>query len=164
MDRRAVVLFSGGWESTYCLLQAIAEFGTDLTTPVYMGYKQPFEHDEYDAACHIASQLNTQIYKIGVNTVPAAEDGIFRGRNTTFLLRAVTAFPNAKAIYLGSRAPLRIFDKYGDSNRQYAKTLSKALQVDIRTPCTMLPKGYIKSIVTNAGVPSSWIYSTEGMP
>lgn len=145
-----VVLFSGGWESTWCAVRA--------TRPVllYYDYGAPFQKDERRAAEKIAEALG---YRIRWCKLPAMRSraGVFPARNVRMLIHAAGLYPGA-TVWIGARGIDPYTDRYGDSNFMTLFGVSRSLGVRLRCPI-LRPK-----IMVKRGVPTmvrSLIYSTE---
>src|SRR5271169_6047 len=152
------VPLSGGWDSAYCLVQAIRAVGAKNVTAIFFEYGQSYLPMERACAPRIAGVLGVKFYIIKLDSM-ACVDGIFDDRNGKIIRRLVAE--GAAHIWFGSRCPLRCWDKYGDSNAQWARVMAKELGVGIETPATLLPKFWIKHIVSRAGITDDMIYSTE---
>ena len=166
---KAIVLFSGGWESTYCLTKAIKKFGVQHVIPVYADYWQVDILNEKASAILICQQLKIDRALSDLDLRGPWADRrrglVVPGRNTILITSTVqqAAYSdcNINDYYIGVRAPFQWVDKYKDSNRTWARVLSKALGIKIHTPCLMLPKFYIKWWVRRHGITDEMIYSTE---
>jgi len=150
------VAFSGGWDSTLCALVARRDFPVHPITLCYANYGQSFYEVEVAAAKSIARRLGCVFSEIEIPAL-SEKDGIFHRRNSSILYEILRR--GADVIYLGSRNPTP-FDSYGDSNWFWGKAFAYAHDVDVRMPCTGLPKTFIERCVSTR-VPSSMIYSTE---
>lgn len=163
-----VVPFSGGWDSTYCLGKAIhrAVQLDRAVIAVFYQYGQPYQQQEEQATMVIAEHLGVVLAQMKMPTIKMEENGIFDNRNAHFLNQL--ARDGAENIWFGCRNPFALFDKYGDSNRQWARRKEKQLSerfirdIKIHTPCVGLPKWFIKRyVMKEMGVPEHFIYSTE---
>jgi hypothetical protein len=154
----AVVLFSGGWDSTYCLLKA-RERERSPVIALYGNYGQTFFGPEFDSAVRITAQAHTTLHLIDFWPKGGANSGgTFADRNSRFIIAAARL--EARVIYFGSRNVFPAFDKHGDSNWFFARRMSKEVGIPIITPCTAIPKQMIVHRVRIA-LPHAPIYSTE---
>lgn len=159
-DTTAIVLLSGGYESAYCALHAKQHYNKVI--PYFFDYDQPYLIEESMAAyaCSISMNLGKLQYKKIEVTTEAA--GVFNDRNKIMLEHVIKKHKNSNCVYyLGCRAPLRIFDKYKDSNRQFANDIEKQYGVVIKTPALLLPKAFIKYWV-HRNLTDVTIYTSEG--
>ena len=162
MDNKIVVLFSGGWESTYCLIKAIERHGKENVTPIYFKYGALHQAEEIVQAVKVCNELNVEMHTIDLITSLDSTNGIFKGRNTIFMSNIVERYPLVTTIYFGCRNLFMFMDKFKDSNWNYGRMMGKALGIKVRMPCIMLPKDieikYVEDTISNA---KSLIYSTE---
>ncbi len=150
------VLFSGGWDSTYCLIRAL-NTERDVVA-VFFDYGQPYLRQEQKSAQAIAQRL--QVRKKEVTFWPrlANDSGAFEARNAVLLSLVAAARP--RCIYFGSRNLLPLMDRYGDSNWLFARRASRVFGLPIKTPCTGRTKHSIIRRVVKS-VSEDLIYSTE---
>lgn len=179
VERRELhlILLSGGWESAACL--AIAHERAARTRAkvmcVFFDYAQPYEKDETRAVEVLAHKFDVARVRRVLRDIKR-EGAVFEDRNEK-MLRAAVALglslsrysrdPDDECrtnfvVYFGCRAPLALFDKYGDSNWQFARRMSRELGVRIRTPFVCWPKWAVKRAARKRGVQSSWVSSSEG--
>lgn len=150
-----VVLFSGGWESTYCALKA----GPDALL-LFVDYGQHYRAAEFQAITTLSLHLPGELALHTVDPIRCWQ-GIYDERNETFIRMAVSNY-SAKEIWIGSRAPLNMFDKYGDSNRQWAGAMERKYNIKIVTPLTLWPKWLVKWR-TSRMLADRIIFSSEGL-
>ncbi len=120
-----VVLFSGGYDSTVCVLKNL-----DADHFVFFDYKQIYKDNELEAVLDICKKLNI---KLKVVSLPMITD--VKNRNFIFALYA-TAILEADEIVIGSRNILPIFDKYKDSNWLSLKMLGYFAKIKVSLPIT----------------------------
>lgn len=156
MGDKKIVLLSGGWESAACLVRAHNE--KEKVCCLFFDYGQPYLRQELLAATRVAKFFGYGLIREKIKLIKPQRLGVFEHRNEQFLVRAKHL--GATTIYFGCRAPLPVFDRYGDSNWWYAKKMAKALDVKIKTPCVMWPKWFVKDYVSNL-IPPHLIYSSE---
>ena len=161
MDYKTLVLFSGGWESVYCLIKAIKKYGNKNVLAVYFHYGAEHQIKEVIAAQIITDRFNVKMNIKRINTL-SNKDGVFKGRNTIFITEILKEHISVQRIYFGCRNILSVTDRYGDSNYEYGKVLGKALDITIIMPCIMLPKWYeVKYVNKYLLDANKIIYSTE---
>jgi hypothetical protein len=156
---RIAVLFSGGWDSTYCLIKAIKKH--EFAMPCFFDYGQNYFESEKKATSVILGHLKMTRITLEIPSMKCV-DGIFDNRNERLLQRVVEAL-DPQEVYFGCRNPLARFDKYGDSNWQWAQKMEKKYGIKMRTPCVLLPKWLIRRSVIHKGIREDWIFSTEGL-
>lgn len=151
----SAVLLSGGWESTFCLLQALRKGPVHC---FFFDYGQPYQQEEYQAVSKLQKQFGfpLQIIKVEVPRVGK----VFTGRNQLFI-KFIKAM-GFKQVYFGCRNLLDCLDPYKDSNKQFAMRLAKQLGIKIITPALCMPKWLIKHYVMAFNVFPQSIYSSEG--
>lgn len=154
-DIKHVVLLSGGWESTYCALSAPK--GALL---LFIDYGQPYSEWEMRASARIATLLDAPGIIERIDTVGASDAaGVFPDRNK-ILLRHARQY--GEVLWFGCRGRFAIFDRYGDSNRQFADNMEKQLGCRIVTPCVNMPKFMVRRGVRRM-LTDRLIYSSEGL-
>lgn len=161
-ENKVIVLFSGGWESTYCLVEAMMIYPIKDICAVYLDYGQPYIGEKI-AARETCDYLSIEFKVMQTKNLYVDNNPVFNGRNTLFFTEVFKAFNSIKCIYFGSRGLLQCIDKYGDSNWSYGKTISKALHVPVYMPCTLLPKMLIKSRLSIQGITDNMIFSTDDL-
>lgn len=154
--KRIVVLFSGGWESTLCLLLAKKRNPTALIYAVYAEYGQPFLKEEFAAAQRIAEELKVGLISIEISIPQGTDSRVVSARNVRILLEAVDRY-SPEEVYIGARAPCPFFDSFGDSNYSTLKSIGRSMGVRVRT-LPPYPKSTIKAMVPAAL--HKFIYST----
>lgn len=159
-DGVAVVLLSGGWDSTLCLLEALKR--PRRVVPVFFDYGQPYAQQETDATTAIAHRLKIAVARVKLDSILRV-GSMFVDRNRLLIEATLGCGVSVSQVYFGCRNVLPVFDHYGDSNWWWALQLAKRLQLDIRTPCVALPKWLVKRRVLVSGVQTSEIFSTEGL-
>lgn len=157
---RCVVLFSGGWDSTYCL-ELAARRKEEGITPLFFDCGQPYAEQEREAVLDITNYVQMRSRLVCVDIKPGLAmqpNGCFPARNRILLSLAAVGRP--RCIYFGSRNVLPIFDRYKDSNWWFARQMSRALEVPILTPCVAMSKEKIIRTLDD-GILAGFIYSTE---
>ena len=158
---QAVVLFSGGWDSTLCLIEALDRY--ERVVPAFIDYGQPYLAEEQAATDAIAVRFGiiddlVEIKLPGITRI----GGTFTNRNRTLLVAALSRVP-APVVYFGSRNLLPIFDKHKDSNWWWARKQARSLSRKVKTPCVGLPKWLIIRRVLASGIKREEVFSTEGL-
>ena len=153
----SLVLLSGGWESAACLI--LAKKQNPNCVGLFVDYGQPYLEQEKKAVVAISKITGVEVFREKMESMCAAQ-GVFDNRNEKFIESAVAHKPSI--VYLGCRAPLDVFDRYKDSNWQFAKRMEKKHGVKIKTPLIMWPKCMIKFYVTQNGISPEVIFSSEG--
>lgn len=157
MGTKTVVLMSGGYESTYCLLHAMR---TCRPLAVFFDYGQPYLEQEVAAVNRITDLLNVPVDGINLSHLPC-RDGVFENRNAMFIEHAWLKH-SPTDLWFGCRGPLPVFDRYGDSNWVFAKRMERTCSdMHIHTPAVMLPKWVIQRRVHDA-LGECLVYSSEG--
>lgn len=163
-----IVLLSGGWESALCAATALRTHPAADVQLLFIDYGQRWAGQERRAAAAVARALRHPTVHHLLARVPRLEQllscaphDVVPGRNEAFIVSAVSMFTQAKEVYIGARAPLRWFDRYGDSNAQWAREVGKRHGVRIRCPALLHPKALVRARVRAYGIPSTAIYSTE---
>ena len=159
--RTAIVLLSGGYESTACAI--IAKRKHDRVHAYFYDYGQPYVKEELAAAKAIAKQLRLdRLHVICLDPIPH-KHGVFAVRNFRIIHDVQLKNRIRHCVYyFGCRAPLAMFDKYRDSNWQYARELATLFGITIRTPLIMWPKWLVKRLVNKHIDAAECIYSSEG--
>lgn len=158
LRNRCVVLLSGGWDSIYCALVAIARKHDPVG--LFVRYGQPYQQHEVAAIGALRPLLPFDIVETTFETMPIDGSGVFDRRNAWLVAHAMKE--GAASVYFGSRCPLPLFDRYGDSNWLWARAAARVFARPIYTPATLLPKAVIRARVRRAGIPTSAVFSTEG--
>jgi hypothetical protein len=160
-----VVLLSGGWESTGCLIKALRTLRP--TYAIFFDYGQPYWEAEADAVVHIAQSIEVgisvgwNVYDGGVRLpIVQSPPGHFVDRNAQMLRAAARRYPGHE-LWLGARAPLAAFDRHGDSNWQFARAQARELGVPVHVPFIGWPKAAVRAFVARY-VDPALIYSSEG--
>jgi len=152
------VPLSGGWDSAYCLVKAIQEVGAANVTAVFFDYGQEYLLPESICSRRIAEVCGVKYQAVVLDAMPC-KAGVFEDRNYILIRKLVDL--GASRVWFGSRCPLQCFDKFGDSNAEWALLMARKLLINIETPATMVPKWIIKRAVRKAGIHDIMIYSTE---
>lgn len=162
-----VVLASGGWESTLCAVRANA-----YAAPVgrralllFYDYGQQYAAQEWRAV-----QRMSEVLSIGCRHVELVR-GFFTqlgavvvGRNAHFIRTSRTIAPNATHLWFGCRAPSPWFDKYQDSNVQWAREAARAAGYrQTFFPALLMPKFLVQRAVRKAGIKDAMVFSSEGL-
>jgi hypothetical protein len=151
-------LFSGGWDSVYCAVVAI-ETAKEKPLLCFFDYGQSYLDNEVKATARVSEILGCDLARMTIPCIPS-NNGIFDGRNERLLAAAIEQH-KPQRIYIGSRNLLPMLDKYKDSNWVWARQMAKKYNVQIKTPCTALPKWFIRRRVMRSGIPACAIFSTE---
>lgn len=165
-DYTDVVLFSGGFESALCAARVARRRDVERLTcrPVllFFNYAQSYLAEERRATSAIAEHL--QLPLIEHELPPFTVKGAFvEGRNEKFMVTARALFPSASALWIGVRAPNRVFDSYGDANARWAWEMGAKLGFRIEMPALCMSKRVIAwRLHKFLGLPSSLIFSSEG--
>lgn len=160
-----IVLFSGGYESTGCLVKALAEVGGDTSkvSAIFFEYGQPYLKQEQRAVRAIANALGVSLMTMVMSPKSYSSNGrvtgVFENRNRAFLLEAHRWEPCAD-VWFGCRAPWNFTDSYKDSNRQFANEISRRYRMEIITPFILYPKFMVRSVVRKAGL-EHLVFSSE---
>ncbi|MGQ0286521.1 7-cyano-7-deazaguanine synthase QueC [Pasteurellaceae bacterium 22721_9_1] len=173
-DRKAVVIFSGGQDSTTCLIQAIQEYGTENVEAVTFQYGQR-HHIELEKARWIAQDLGVKQTLIDTSVIKAITHNAMMsdseiktddkgmpntfvdGRNALFLLYA--------AIYAKGQGISDIitgvcetdFSGYPDCRDIFIKSMNVTLNLamdynfNIRTPLMYLTKAQTWQLADELG-------------
>lgn len=154
----AVVLFSGGWESTACAL--IAARRHERVLLVFFDYGQPYLRQEQEACRRFAERRAQPLLEVQLSTM-GRRGKVFVGRNETFLREAQRAAHELPcALYVGVRNPTP-FDAYGDSNYWWVRSMRAELPARIEAPLIGWPKAVVRRLVERAGV-ADCVFSSEG--
>lgn len=152
-----VVPLSGGWDSAYCLVQALRT-GNPVRA-VFFNYGQPYLLEEGVAARKIAQAFGVDLVE-WVTVQSARSIRTFPGRNVWMLTIANTY---GDRVWFGTRCPLPCFDEHGDSNWPFLRRLAKQKGITLRLPAMLKPKFWIKAAVRRANrAAARAVYSTEG--
>lgn len=160
-----IILFSGGYESTGCLVKALKEEGGDTSkvTTIFFEYGQPYLKQERESVRSITTNLGVPL--LTRRMAPKGSEtrgrtaGIFENRNLSFLLEAHQWEPFA-SVWFGCRAPWNFMDPYKDSNRQFADRIESQHRMEIITPFILYPKFMVRSVVKKAGL-DHLVFSSE---
>lgn len=161
-----VVPLSGGWDSAFCLIRALeTRHPSERVVAMFVDYGQPYLRQEQRAVARIMARFSAEAMLRTHTLPPMQSDGaVFEQRNARILELALTHFPDDgdAAIWFGSRCPLPLFDRYGDSNWLWARRQARELGCRVFTPATLLPKWWMRLYVRGSGITDADIYSTEG--
>lgn len=156
-----VVMFSGGWDSTLCLIRAIKTGRT--VCAVFVEYDQPYLEHERRAVARIAGRLRFELAVERIGEAVGLDGKVFERRNERILGIARRYVTDKRGtIWFGSRCPLPVFDEYGDSNWWWAKQRQRQLGVRVRAPATLWPKCAVRWYCERNGVRETDVFSTEG--
>ena len=173
----ALVLFSGGQDSTTCLLWAIKKFGIKNVQTVFFDYGQTHKI-EWQCAYLIAEKLGVKIKKVEVNslkqlsknaltdkTIKAEDNGglhnlpssFVPGRNALFLILAASyaATLNIDNIVIG--ASQADYSGYPDCRQEFISSIEKslslalAINLKIHTPLMNLDKADVFKLAYDLG-------------
>lgn len=168
--RVELVLLSGGWESAACLALAVeraARTGARVIA-VHFQYGQPYGVQEMLASARLAATFGVHRDVRAVQSAQQA-DGVFDNRNERFVEQALRTvgggaqvFGGGVAVWFGGRAPLRVFDRHGDSNAQWVTEMERKYGVRIHMPLWMHPKWLVKARARMRGVTDDMVFSSEG--
>lgn len=150
-----LVLLSGGYESAGCLLRALAY----KPFACFVDYGQPYLEQEVSASLQLCRYLSVPLVTVSIDRLGSDSSGVFPNRNERLLEAAMQQQP--KTVWFGCRAPLALFDRHGDSNRQWARRMARKYGIQINTPFIGWPKFLVKHYV-HRSIPRHLIYSSEG--
>lgn len=164
-----VVLFSGGWESTLCAVRATDEEEADerrWAVLAFFDYGQRFIVSERWAARRLALELSLPLRVIALPASRFERAGpVVIDRNGIFFEEAARRFPCARTIWFGCRAPFALFDRFGDSNAQWARR--KAADVgfhDVQMPALGRLKWSIRrEVAERLPCANALVFSSEGL-
>lgn len=173
MDHRelSVVLFSGGWESTYCAARAVERHGPKSVVLVCILYGQSYWRQERDAAFAISAQLGhvpLRFYHHDALARASDTSRVVPDRNEKLLSAALHSVARdydtlPTRVYIGTRGLLRVLDPYKDSNLQWARQMSRKYGVRVLAPCTLRTKRWVRQQVLRRGIAESMVFSSEGL-
>lgn len=160
MTGRSVVMLSGGWESTLCLIRAHRE-RSDVVA-LFVEYGQSYVAEERRAAAKLAGLVDVPLITEVMSDAPRAARGVFPDRNLRLLQRAASL---GSEVWFGCRGPLAAFDRtYRDSNAQWALKVARELGVTVRMPCLLFPKWLVRHQVRSASfLMAEMVFSSEGL-
>lgn len=159
-----IVMFSGGWESTLCALEAASSAHKRRVMLILYNYGQSYFGQEVCAASRIAQRLNLPLEVVNTTYLQKNSSGVVLRRNETLAIETTTRYPNCNRIWIGCRAPLPIFDRYGDSNKLWAIGMGRVLGVKICTPALLMPKFVVRlRVALSKRVPAELVWSSEGI-
>jgi 7-cyano-7-deazaguanine synthase in queuosine biosynthesis len=124
MIKKVAILMSGGFDSI-----AVAERVKDVEAAyVFFKYGQLYEGKEYKAAAMYTARQSHKLktYRLSQGTTDMP------GRNFLFLLRLKQE--GYTHVYMGTRNPTYIGDKYGDSNYIALKLFAWLLGIKVKFP------------------------------
>jgi len=159
---RTAILFSGGWDSLYCLIEA--ERRIEQPDLLFFDYGQSYLEREMIAVQSMEKEGLKRLKYIKYPPIPTQDGklGIFDNRNGRFLEAAAAI--GYQRVYFGSRNLIPLFDKYGDSNRMWAKRQGLELGIEVPTPATLvLKRQIIKACKRVFPAYSQHVFSTEGL-
>ena len=149
-----VVLYSGGVESTYCMLKSPVD-----ALCMMFDYGQPYAKEEREVVLANARRLLT-IHKASWFTDKEHQSMSWPFRNELMVVNAVRVL-RATRIWFGCRAPLLLFDNHHDANRQFCNRLEKDIGIEIVTPALMLPEFVSKRRIARLD-PTVRTFSSKG--
>lgn len=153
------VLLSGGFDSAYCLRRAIKRHGSNGVWCLFADYGQPYLEAERRAVASIAAAANVRCHEVKLDAMAIDGRGTFAHRNLR-LVDVAQAF-GAETVYIGTRNPVPLFDKHGDSNAVVLLRHARWRNISLRMPALCLPKWWIRAAVRTS-FPEANIYSSEG--
>jgi hypothetical protein len=165
MEQRRVtaVLFSGGWESTACAVNAW-RYIAPLFDLVFFDYGQPYLEQEVRSTAAIAGLLEQPLVVSHIDEMVADEHGVFADRNATFIRKACEL--GYRELYFGCRSPVSWswVDRWGDSNVEFVAEMEREQRCVIRTPCLCKPKWFLRWYIRTFGPPgvAEAVWSSEG--
>jgi hypothetical protein len=155
----ALVLFSGGWDSALCAVRALAS-ERDVRF-VFYDYGQSYFAEEECAVSWFADHHDVSVERAKLPQLDAV-DGVFADRNE-LMLRDALMRTGAGTAYLGVRGLLDVFDRYKDSNLQWAWRMERKYRIQTKLPCLMLPKAVIRRRLERVGVAVDHLFTSEGL-
>lgn len=159
------ILLSGGLDSAYCALHAVAECvrgKRHVPRAIFFDYGQPYLREERAAVDYVVQKLDLTLVLCRLKKpIPMDAAGRFDMRNER-LIEAALELERWDGLFLGTRNLLPLFDRFGDSNRLWANAMERRYGLRIHTPALMLPKFLIRSALHHAGLDLSRLFSTEG--
>lgn len=149
--KEAIVLHSGGMDSSICLALAIKRYGKDAVLSLGFSYGQR-HNSELQAASHIADHFGVERYvmeipfmegwqkssllsnKIPIKDGPFYPNSFVPGRNGLFLMLASTiAYASgARKIYIGVMELEGAYSGYPDCSSEYLQAVQTVLQLDLQ--------------------------------
>lgn len=161
-DKNVLVLFSGGVDSTACLIH-YKNLGYNIIG-LFIDYGQPAATQEKRAVSEISKYLGVKTIKVHTNIKPVVEKGVFQGRNYFFLSQALlilpfpigvvslgihsgTSFPDCSTDFISKNQS--IFDIYTNGN------------IILDCPFINLTKKDIIKVLQDSEFPISYTYSCE---
>ncbi|MCK3658586.1 7-cyano-7-deazaguanine synthase QueC [Pasteurellaceae bacterium Pebbles2] len=173
-NRKAVVIFSGGQDSTTCLIQAIQEYGVQNTEAISFNYGQR-HHIELEKARWICQDLGVKQTLIDLSStqnftanammsdvpITAGENGVpntlVDGRNALFLLYAAIHAKGIGATDVITGVCETDFSGYPDCRDVFIKSMNVTLNLamdynfNIRTPLMYLTKAQTWQLADELG-------------
>lgn len=174
---KAIVLHSGGMDSSICLLLACKEFGKDHVVSLGFNYAQRHT-SEINAARYIASHFGVKRVEIDLPKMPGWEcsslvnttlsikqegaipNSFVPARNGLFLLMAApyAKAADAKTIYVGVMEQEGANSGYPDCSRQYIDLVQAVIRADlqdsafrIETPLVHMSKAQTLEVAHSLG-------------
>ena len=153
MTEKALVLHSGGMDSSICLLLARQRFGSDKVLSVGFRYGQRHS-TELEAAAEIADHFGIHRIVIDLPVVPGWEkssllehslpiqmlddlpNSFVPGRNGLFLMMAAPLARSlgAHCMYIGVMETEGSFSGYPDCYRSYVDAVENVIRLDLQDP------------------------------
>lgn len=165
-----IVLLSGGWESALCLALAsreCARTGAELFA-VHFQYGQENAHLELSASRRLARRFTARLRILRARHLDTSAH-VVEGRNRFFLTDAIAELRKLVGpalrldVWIGARAPLPLFDAYGDSNVVWARATVRELDrlAHPRLGAALHPKWLVRARCAALGVPRNEVWSSE---
>jgi hypothetical protein len=157
----SVVPLSGGWDSVLALCEATAPTRGRRVRAMFVDYGQPYLEAERVASRWAADALKVELDVVHVPLLGIDGGGSFDGRNAMILRHAAE---RAEDIWFGTRCPLPMFDRHGDSNALFVRRWARQHGVRVRLPALLLPKCEVRRRVRKVlgAHADHHVYSTEG--
>lgn len=149
-----VVLYSGGIESTYCMLMSPPH-----AVALFVDYGQPYANREREVVVESASRT-LHLHTVQWFNEKELQARKWPYRNELLMSTAVTLF-KPERVWFGCRAPHYLFDRYNDANATFARALGKSLGIEVVMPCLMLPTFVLRRRI-EAMAPGIKVYSSKG--
>lgn len=158
-----VVPLSGGYDSTLSLWQARQE--CRKVRAFFVAYGQPYEGQEREAVRYVMRFLGGSFSEIPLR-VPERSPGVWEGRNWAILraIREVSGSAEPVRLYLGTRCPLPIWDRYGDANAWDQWREARRIwggPIRVRFPVLMTPDRIIRYRLRRAGFDLTKLFSSK---
>lgn len=162
MRKNAIILFSGGIDSTACLYYYLKE--GFKPSPLFIDYGQRASRKEYESAKKITNFYNIKLDHVKVEMSTEFGIGEIKGRNALFIVIALMNNPNfIGLISLGIHSSI----SYYDSTQEFINDIKVLLdkytdgKVNLDAPFIMWDKVMIYEYCKNNNIPIELTYSCE---